>query len=124
MSSRHGCVEVVGGNGKAEITDKNGVPVYAALCLIMSGTSRDGQPGNGFQKCCRSVAGLLPKLLPIKLFMDNDVADVADFPTRNAIQCPKPMLVFSTSWQELRQDALRFGGGTRLRLKSAGQWLW
>jgi hypothetical protein len=26
-------------------------------------------------------------LLPIKLLIDNDVADVADFPTRNAIQC-------------------------------------
>jgi hypothetical protein len=26
-------------------------------------------------------------LLPTKLLMDNDVADVADFPTRNAIQC-------------------------------------
>jgi hypothetical protein len=33
--------------------------------------------------CCRPVAGLLP----IKLLIDNDVADVADFPTRNAIHC-------------------------------------
>ena len=39
--------------------------------------------GNEFQECCRPVADLLP----IKLLMDNDVADVADFPTRNAIQC-------------------------------------
>jgi hypothetical protein len=33
--------------------------------------------------CCRFVADLLP----IKLLMDNNVADVADFPTRNAIHC-------------------------------------
>ncbi len=46
--------------------------------------------------------------------MDNDVADVADFPTRNAIQCPVicPCIrrlslvavpVFSTPWQEQRR---------------------
>jgi hypothetical protein len=34
----------------------------------------------------RNVAGLLP----IKLLMDNDVADVADFPTRNAFHCQEP----------------------------------
>jgi hypothetical protein len=32
--------------------------------------------------CCKPVADF-----PAKLLMGSDVADVADFPTRNAIQC-------------------------------------
>ncbi len=48
--------------------------------------------GNGFQECCRCCRSVAD-LLPIKLLMDNDVADVADFPTRNAIQCQGPKRV-------------------------------
>jgi hypothetical protein len=35
--------------------------------------------------CCRYVADMLPIFLA-KLLNDNNVADVADFPTRNAIR--------------------------------------
>ena len=34
--------------------------------------------------CCRFVAEMLPIFLA-KLLIDNNVADVADFPTRNAV---------------------------------------
>jgi hypothetical protein len=42
------------------------------------------------------VAGLLRNLLPTKLLMDNNVADVADFPARNANSIKRRSFLFGS----------------------------